>query len=53
MVLIEPFPYSMALEKRQRHNVTIYNDLDIDSAVYEHFKNEGIMVSMAAISTFW
>lgn len=44
LVLIEPFPYVMALEKRQRHNVSIYNDPEIDMAVYEHFRNEGIKV---------
>nr|CAI5824829.1 unnamed protein product [Callosobruchus analis] len=44
LVLVEPFPYSMALEKRQRHKVSIYNDPDIDQAVYDHIRAEGIQV---------
>ncbi|CAH1987496.1 unnamed protein product [Acanthoscelides obtectus] len=44
LVLVEPFPYCMALEKRQRHKVSIYNDPDIDEAVYDHIRAEGIQV---------
>ncbi|CAH1118654.1 unnamed protein product [Phaedon cochleariae] len=44
MVYIEPFPYSMTIEKRHRHNVSIYNDPDIDQTIYDHIKDEGITI---------
>ncbi|KAG5866672.1 hypothetical protein JTB14_013124 [Gonioctena quinquepunctata] len=44
MVLVEPFPYSMAIEKRHRHNVSIYNDPEIDQTVYDHIRSEGIVI---------
>ncbi|XP_057670515.1 cilia- and flagella-associated protein 61-like isoform X2 [Diorhabda carinulata] len=44
LVLIEPFPYSMALEKRQRHNVSIYNNPEVDSVVYESFENKRVKI---------
>nr|CAI5824831.1 unnamed protein product [Callosobruchus analis] len=53
LVLVEPFPYSMALEKRQRHKVSIYNDPDIDQAVYDHIRAEGIQVYQSYYFIDW
>ncbi|CAH2014115.1 unnamed protein product [Acanthoscelides obtectus] len=53
LVLVEPFPYCMALEKRQRHKVSIYNDPDIDEAVYDHIRAEGIQVYQSYYFIDW
>lgn len=44
IVFVEPFPYTMAIEKRHRHNVSVFNDPDIDDAVMQRIGNEGIEV---------
>ncbi|KAJ8916545.1 hypothetical protein NQ315_000187 [Exocentrus adspersus] len=44
IVFVEPFPYSMEIEKRHRHNVSIFNDPDIDGAVMDRIMAEGIEV---------
>ncbi|CAH1279957.1 unnamed protein product [Diabrotica balteata] len=44
LVLVEPFPYSMALEKRQRHNVSVYNNPEIDAVVYDCLREEGVKI---------
>lgn len=44
IVFVEPFPYSMTLDKMHRHNVSVFNDPDVDEAVMEKIKKEGIEI---------
>ncbi|CAG9857665.1 unnamed protein product [Phyllotreta striolata] len=53
LVLIEPFPYIMSLEKKQRPNVSIYNDPDIDDVVYEHISNAGVKIYQSYYFIDW
>ncbi|CAG9770000.1 unnamed protein product [Ceutorhynchus assimilis] len=42
IVLIEPFPYSMNIDKKKRHNISVFNDPDIYHSTMEYIKQQGI-----------
>ncbi|KAJ8956355.1 hypothetical protein NQ318_015093 [Aromia moschata] len=53
IVMIEPFPFSMALEKRHRHNVSMFNDPEVDEAVLKKIKAQGITMYASYYFVDW
>ncbi|KAJ8980373.1 hypothetical protein NQ317_009367 [Molorchus minor] len=53
IIFIEPFPFSMEMEKRQRHNVSIFNDPEVDQVVLDEMKAQGITVYCSYYFVDW
>ncbi|XP_050302065.1 cilia- and flagella-associated protein 61-like [Anthonomus grandis grandis] len=44
ITLVEPFPYSMNIDKKRRHNISVFNDPEIYHATMEYINAQGIEV---------
>ncbi|XP_030755200.1 cilia- and flagella-associated protein 61-like [Sitophilus oryzae] len=44
IILVEPFPYLMNIDKKRRHNISVFNDPDIYHAVMEFIETQEIKV---------
>ncbi|KAF7264351.1 hypothetical protein GWI33_023418, partial [Rhynchophorus ferrugineus] len=53
IVLIEPFPYLMNIDRKRRHNISIFNDPDVYHAVTEHIAAQGIKVHSSYYFIDW
>lgn len=42
IVFVEPFPYPRSMGKWHRQNVSIFNDPDVEEAVYSHIQQEDV-----------
>lgn len=44
IVLVEPFPYSMNIDRKRRHNISVFNDPDIYHSTMDFIREQAIQV---------
>ncbi|XP_060532710.1 cilia- and flagella-associated protein 61-like isoform X2 [Cylas formicarius] len=44
IVFVEPFPYRMAIDRKRRHNISIFNDSEIYHATIKFIRAQGVTV---------
>lgn len=53
IVLVEPFPYMMNIDRKRRHNVSVFNDPDVYNATMEFIEAQGIQVCSSCYFINW